>query len=267
MLSLHELQRVVRRSMVAQNDIAAARHVVGDGLAPAQRLAVYRNTFDGNLANALRLSYPAVHRLVGADFFEGAARIFAHQIPTRSAWLDEYGVEFPDFLKHFPPAASLAYLADVARLEWAVARALHAPDVLPLDAKLLAALDPADHERVCFVAHPSLSLLRVDCPADTIWRAVLAQDDAGLSAIDLADGPFWLQIERTGDGVAATRLDERHWHFANALAAALPLGAALEVAPGPDAARLLADHIAAGRFVAFNLAGAFAHEIALETAP
>lgn len=73
MPSLHELQHDFRRSLVERDDDAAATHVLGDGLAPEQRLAVYRNTFDGNLVNALRLSYPAVHRLVGAEFFEGAA--------------------------------------------------------------------------------------------------------------------------------------------------------------------------------------------------
>ena len=45
---------------------------------------------------------------------------------------------FPEFLARFPPAASLAYIADVARLEWAVNRALHAPDAAPLDVARLA---------------------------------------------------------------------------------------------------------------------------------
>lgn len=255
MLSLRELQQSVRRSLVEQDDARAAHHVVDDELAPAQRLAIYRNTFDSNLANALRLSYPAVHRLVGADFFEGAAKLFAHQHPPRSAWLDEYGAEFPDFLREFSPAASLAYLPDVARLEWAVTRALHAPDVNSLEAHGLAELDPADHERVCFVAHPSLSLLRADYPADTIWRAVLAQDDEALGAIDLAAGTCWLLVERSATGVEVTRLDECRWRFADVLIAGVPLGTALEIAADTEASSLLAEHIVSGRFVAFNLAG------------
>ena len=44
--------------------------------------------------------------------------------PPRTAWLDAYGTEFPEFLEHFEPAASLAYLPDVARLERAVGRAM-----------------------------------------------------------------------------------------------------------------------------------------------
>lgn len=153
----------------------------------------------------------------------------------------------------------------MARLEWAVTRALHAPDVDPLDAQRPAELDPADHDRVRFVANPSLSLLRANYPADTIWRAVLAQDDAALDAVDLASGPRWLLVERCATGVEVTRLDERAWHFADALIAGLPLGAALEVAPGLETASLLAEHIAAGRFVGFNLAESVAHRTALES--
>ncbi len=254
MPSLHELQRVFGQRLIGQEEGTLAACVVGDGLAPEQRLAVYRNTFEGNLVTALRLSYPAVHRLVGAEFFEGAARVFAHQRPPRSAWLDEYGAEFANFLRAFPAAASLAYLPDVALLEWAVSRALHAPDVDSLDARRLADLAPADHERVCFVAHPSLSLLRSDYPADTIWRAVLAQDDAALGAVDLGAGPVCLLVERLATGVEVGRLDLRAWRFADALVAGMPLGAALELAPGPETSSLLAEHIAGGRFVGFELA-------------
>src|SRR2546425_12390395 len=133
MPSLRELQHAVRMSLVEREDSVAASYIVDDGLAPERRLSVYRNTFASNLASALRLSYPAVHRLVGDEFFEGAARIFVHERPPASAYLDEYGAEFAEFLARFPPAASLAYLADVARLEWAANRALHAPDEEPLD--------------------------------------------------------------------------------------------------------------------------------------
>jgi hypothetical protein len=254
MPSLLEAQRAIRLSLVERDDSAAAAYIVADELAPEQRLSVYRNTFASNLANALRLSFPAVQRLVGAEFFDGVARIFAHERPPVSAYLDEYGAEFPDFLARFAPAVSLVYLPDVARLEWAVNRALHAPDAEPLDAARLAALVPSDHDRVRFVPHPSVSLVRADYPVDAIWRAVLEQDDVALSTIDLAAGPVWLLVQRLATGVEVTRVDERAWRFAAELFAGRPLGAALEAADGVDAPALLAQHIAAGRFVGYDLA-------------
>jgi hypothetical protein len=257
MPSLRELQHAVRMSLVERDDSEAASYIVDDGLAPERRLSVYRNTFASNLANALRLSYPAVHRLVGDEFFEGAAHIFVHERPPVSAYLDEYGGEFPEFLARFSPAASLVYLADVARLEWAVNRALHASDVELLNVARLAELEQSDHDRVCFVTHPSVSLVKADYPVDSIWRAVLAQDDAALAAIDLAAGPVWLLAQRpAGGGVEVTRIDEGSWRFAAELLAGRPLGAALSSAGNVDAPSLLAEHIAAGRIIAFTLADA-----------
>ena len=258
MPSLREVQHAVRRSVVLREDSAAAAFIVDDGLAPEQRLSVYRNTFVSSLTTALRLSFPATYRLVGAEFFEGAAQIFVHEQPPSGAYLDEYGAGFPEFLARFPPAEALAYLPDVARLEWGVNRALHAPDVEALDVARLAGLDETDHDHVRFAAHPSVSLLRVDYPVDVIWRAVLAQDDTALAEINLASGPVWLMVQRLATGVDVTRIDERAWRFAAELFAGLPLGVALDAADGLDAPALLAEHFAAGRFIAFSFADAVA---------
>ena len=254
MPSLRDLQHSLRRSLLLCEDSDAAAYIVADGLAPEQRLSIYRNTFVGALTTALRLSFPAVHRLVGAEFFDGAASIFVHERPPRGAYLDNYGAEFPEFLTRFPPAASLVYIADVARLEWAVNRALHAPDVEPLTAARLAEVAPGDEDRICFVPHPSVGLIRADYPVDAIWRGVLDQDDRALAAIDLAAGPVGLLVQRLTSGVDVTRLDDRAWHFASALCAGQWLGNALDAAVGVDAAALLAEHLTSGRFIEFTMA-------------
>jgi hypothetical protein len=255
MLTLLELQRAVHRSLVARDDEAAVRHILADGLAPEARLNVYRNTFIGTITTALRLSFPAVHRLVGAEFFESAARIFIEEGPPRCAYLDEYGADFPGFLENFRPAASLSYLSGVARLEWAVSRALHAPDAAALDISRLSMIDPADHDRIILVAHPSVGLVRADHSVDDIWRAVLAQDDAAMAAIDLRSGPVWLFVHRLETGVDVGRLCEPAWCFMAAICAGRPLQDAIDSAPGVDAAVSLAEHFAVGRFVGFELAG------------
>ena len=254
MPSLRDVQHAMRRSLLQDADDDVLVDIVSAGLSPRQRLSIYRNTMLGTLANALRLSFPAVHRLVGAAFFEGAAQIFSCEQAPGCADLNVYGAEFPDFLQRFEPAATLAYLADVARLEWAVNRALHAPDAPALDPSTLASVAPCDHDRVRFVAHPSISLLRSKFPIDTIWRAVLQHDEAGMAAIDLHE-PVCLLVERLADELDVERLDEGAWHFAGALLGGRSLGAALgTTAHGVDASALLAQHLLAGRCVAFHVA-------------
>jgi hypothetical protein len=260
MPTLLELQRAMRAALVGGED-GAAIAMLADGV-PADRLDIYRNTFVAGVTKALRLSFPAVHRLVGDDFFAGVAAVFIAQDPPRAACLDDYGAEFPPFLHGFPAAASLEYLADVARLEWAVSRAIHAPDVAPLDLARLQALRPEEKIHVCFVPHPSVALLRLDYPVDSIWRGVLSADDAALAAVDLASGPVHLLVERrSAIGVEVSRLDAAAWRFAAALCECWPLADVFSAFPPPACEERgwghevrLADHLAAGRFVDFDLA-------------
>jgi hypothetical protein len=252
--TLLDVQRAMRTSLLDRDDGAAAA-MLAQGVG-ADRLHIYRNTFLVGLTKALSLAFPAVRRLVGADFFEGAAGQFIAAHPPRAAWLDRYGAEFPDFLQHFAPAATLVYLADVARLEWAVNLALHAADTEPLDLGRLAALAPEHQASVRFVPHPSVSLLRVDHPADDIWRAVLEGNDAALAAIDVDAAPVHLLVERGAAGVEVSCLSESAWRFASNLVAGQTIESACAAAPGVDVQALLAEHLARGRFVDFHVAEA-----------
>jgi hypothetical protein len=253
MPTLLELQQAVSRSLLAQDDHAAAMHILADGIAPAARLNIYRNTFIGTLTSALRLSFPAVYRLVGAGFFETVARLFIEAEPPQSAYLNDYGGALPGFLAGYGPAASLPYLVGVARLEWAVNRALHATDAETLEVSRLTQLAAELHGSLAFVPHPSVTLIHADHPVDAIWRAVLAEDDRALAAIELADGPVWLLVQRETDGVTVIRMAEPAWRFASELFASRPLGRAVEAFPALDASLLLAEHLVAQRFIGFQL--------------
>lgn len=253
MPTLREMQRAVSVSLVDCDDTQAVAHIVDDGIAPDARLNIYRNTFVGVLTTALCLSYPAVYRLVGAQFFEGMVRLFIQRHPPEYAYLDLYGAKLPNFIEDFAPAASLVYLPDVARLEWAVARALHAPDLKPLDIARLAEVSPASQDDICFVPHPSISLLQVKYPVDAIWRAVLAQDESALAQINLRIGDVCLLVERRNSDVEVTRIGEAAWEFLSALCASRPLADAIKVAGGLNPNAALAEHLACGRFVGFEL--------------
>jgi hypothetical protein len=216
-------------------------------------LDIHRATAAATLSAALSLSFPAVRAIVGADFFEAAARGFmAVHAPAR-ACLNDYGHEFPDFLGHFEPAATLRYLADVARLEWAVSRALHAEDAAGLDPRSLATLEPERMAYVSFEPHPAVCVLHLESPADAIWRAVLAEDDAAMAALETA-GEVWLLVERTAAGVQVRRLDSALGQFAQRLCAGECLQLALQVAIEPVRLQAaLAEHLLAGRLTAWQV--------------
>jgi hypothetical protein len=223
-----------------------------------ERIAIYRNTVFSTLVNALRLSYPAVQRLVGAEFFEGAVRQFVPQHAPGSACLNEYGAEFAEFLAQFPPASTLPYIADVARLEWAVNRALHAPDIPALDVLRFKSLSESELATVRFAPHPSLSLLPLKFPADAIWRAVLDQDAKAMAAIDLNSGSVFLQVQREPGGVQVRRMSLSAWQFTAALVCGKPLFEAIgegSQESGSEINSLLADHLTSGRFIDISWTG------------
>ena len=264
MPALLELQLALRGRLFAEASSADDAPSLDDALLAGEdsalRLAIYRNTCMSALVNALRLSFPAVQRLVGADFFEAAAQQFIRASLPTSAYLNDYGADFPGFLSHFTPAAGLVYLGDVARLEWAVNRALHAGAAPRLDLTGLAGLDEAALSRVSFTAHPAVTLLRLESPADAIWRSVLEQDDAAMAAIDLTGGPVHLLVERDAAGVQVRRLGAAAWEFTAQLCAGRPLYAVLAAGRHAMADAWLAEHLAAGRFVQFYVVAPSAGE-------
>jgi hypothetical protein len=227
MLALRELQTRVRTALLGGDAGAVGQEIVGDGLDPAARLAVYRNHVVASLTAALESIYPVVARLVDVRFFRYAADAYVREAPPTGPCLFEYGGTFPEFLARFPAARSLAYLPDVARLEWAMNVALHAPDAPPLEPGALRALPPV-------ALHPSVTLLPSPCPLDSIWRA--HQATAPERVVDLAAGSVRLQVWRADDEVVFRELAPVEFAFREALARTTALAAAAEAALGVDPA-------------------------------
>lgn len=234
--------------ILERDEIAGAR-ARGRRVGTAARLAIYRNNVIGNLTGALKLTFPAIERLVGGPFFAAAAQGFIPAAPPQSADLYEFGETFPSFLSRYEPAASLPYLAAVARLEWCVCRALHAPDAPFLEARDLAACADPD---TGFVPHPSLSLLRLDYPAAAIWSSVLTPDpeerERKLAAIALRPVTETLAVARGPQGLDVRPLSPSAFALARALASGTGLSASLSGIPAAAAPLLLAEFVTRGFF-------------------
>jgi hypothetical protein len=249
--ALRELQRAFAGAMLREYERGVWAHIAPDGFSAAERLRIYRNTCRSTLVETLRLTYPAVARLVGREFFEHAAGKFVARYPARSGYLNEYGGEFAEFFAGLEAARELGYLPDVARFEWALSVAANAPDAPALDAAALA-LAGADAERLRFVPHPSVSLLELAYPADEIADAVLAGDETAMREVDLASGPVRLIVHRGANGLETERLEPHAYEFVLMLCGGETLGRLLEVAP-KLAPALLAEQLSKGRLSAYRI--------------
>ena len=201
-----------------------------------RRFAVYRNNVRHSLGRALAAHFPVVHALVGEAFFTAMAGVFIAEAPPESPVLHAWGGAFPAFLDRFPPVAHLPWLGDVARLERARGRAVHAADAAPVAPEALAAPDP---DSLRLRLHPSVALCRSRHPAVSIWRA----HQPGAERGPLPPGPEHALIGRAPDfTVVLAPVDAGTHAVLAALAAGVPLGRAAEHADPTPALTLLLRH-------------------------
>jgi len=155
-----------------------------NGADPASRFAVYRNNVHSALINALATAYPVTLQLVGDEFFRAMAGLFVQASPPGSPLMSEYGSAFAGFIQAFEPAASVPYLADVARLERLRVCAYHAADTQPLDqqAILQTLQGQTDLGKLRLHLHPSLATLNSAYAVVAVWAA--HQTEGGLATLN-----------------------------------------------------------------------------------
>lgn len=234
MPALRELQVAFRAALLHGDAEAIESSVRSGGVPPARRIAVYRSNVFHNYTEALRAVYPVVECLVGEAFFASAAHEYIVTHPSSSGDLHDFGHEFGAFLDSFPPAATLPYLGDVARLEWLWHECLHAAEHPPLSLQQLGRV--ADESlaelRVCL--HPACRLLASRYPVAKIW-SVNQPDWADAKDVDLvADGFSRLLIRRDGFAVVIEPLAEGEFEMLLAIARGEPLVRACELADAAD---------------------------------
>jgi hypothetical protein len=191
---------------------------------PARRFGVYRNNVVAGLAEALAARFPACRRLLGEECFRAVAVAHVRQFPPRTRLMQEYGEDFAEFLQSFAPLAAYPYLADVARLEYALGRAYHAADAEALPPGTLAALPAAALERATLTLHPSLQLVASRHPVVSIWRANVF-DDAPMP--ETLVGPEDALALRAREHVEAYALSKGGYAFMILLMRGETIGAAI----------------------------------------
>jgi hypothetical protein len=221
-LTLRELQMDFEQSVVGNAPDRLLQLVAGRGSDPAALLAIYRNNVVTRLADTLGAAFPVVRELVDRGFFAYATDTFLHRHLPASGCLSDYGGDFPSYLAGFPPAAEPKYLADVARLEWAIHQVRHVAALPPIAIAALAEMkgDPSLF-KLCLT--PAVQFIASPYAVDQIWIA--HQRDNPWEELQLAGTGVHLQISGM-KGLRIVNLAPSIWEFR----ARLAKGACLETA-------------------------------------
>ncbi|MEO8303013.1 MAG: DNA-binding domain-containing protein [Betaproteobacteria bacterium] len=258
MRSLAELQRDFAKAIVAQDGVAPAVFI-GGADSVIERMAIYRRAVFANYRNALAATYPVVRQLVGAPLFNAAVDAFVRARPSTSGDLNDYGDAFPAFLATCALPDGPPFLADVARLEWAIDESHRAADAAGTPDLVLASLAavPADRlPKTTLHLAPSCRLLASDYPILAIWKANPPGNagDATLAFDACADA---LLLRRDAGGIGIERLAPGDYAWLAAVAAGATFAAAIEAALRADAVfdldRALHTHIGAATIVSIGV--------------
>ena len=228
-----------------------ARH----GRPPQRRFAVYRNNVCVGLVDALAERFPVCKQLVGEEFFRAMALRHVREHPPRTPMLFDYGDEFATFVSRFEPARELSYLADVARLEYAIGQAYHAADAAPAPMQALRALPFDRLENATAALHPSTHVVASAYPIVSIWRRHMSDDEMKPLALDHGEEAL---IVRPELAIAILPLPVGGSAFVHALENGRTFGesvdAARDVANDFDLTACLHQLLSAQAFVAINVA-------------
>lgn len=164
--------------------------------AQAAGLAVYHNAYRVQLVDCMRETFEKTLLWLGDDAFIAAARRHIESNPPRGWTLGVYGEGFGQTLAALYPADP--EVAELARLDRALARAFEGPDAEPLDPELLTPGSPTaiDWDKASLVLLPTVQMIPATTNAGAIWSALAAETQPPAAA--LLPGPAAMLVWREG---------------------------------------------------------------------
>ena len=141
------------------------------GASAAQGLAAYRSNAGALAERALGSAFPTIAALIGAESFAALARHFWHEQPPVRGDVGEWGDALPAFIAASAQLAEEPYLADSARLDWAVHAATRAADVSGAWPPALDALTSTDPALLRVQLAAGTNMIESRWPIATVWQA------------------------------------------------------------------------------------------------
>lgn len=146
-------------------------------LSPAQRLQIYRNNVHLILKGTLQNIFSVTCKLVDKRFFDYAAYEFICQNPPQTGDMNNYGADFPAFLKQFKPMQNYLFGADVAAIEWQRNLSYRAAENTPTNAEDLKQMGEKELSSLRLTLAPHAFIFSSGFPAGSIWKAVCADKE------------------------------------------------------------------------------------------
>ncbi|CAA6812404.1 MAG: Unknown protein, partial [uncultured Thiotrichaceae bacterium] len=217
-MRLEDIQQAYAKAIYA-NEPTALEALIHESpeFSTEQRVGVYQNNTIGGLKTALRNTFPVCETLVGKDYFGQLAQHHVKLNPSADRNLEEYGANFSETLatliEQRPELAELAYLSDVAKLEWIQHQTYFANDRQSFDLEAFAALAPEVQTQVTFILADDVSLIDSPYPIYDIWHSHQQSIELEITHTE----HNYLLIQRPQWKVTATLIDGAYYALLKAI--------------------------------------------------
>jgi hypothetical protein len=210
---------------------AFAACLVDDGLAPAARVQVYRNNVRAMFTAALERSYPVLRQRVGEGYFAKLAAEYRSDHPSRSGDLHWVGRHFPEWIRTRMAGTDYAWLADLARLEWACEEVLVSEWLQPAPADSLARLMPEQLAGARLALQSGLRTISSSFPVWSVWQA--NQPGSSGETVDPGLGPEHVVLAQDATGLVLHSVPADRCRFVEQLAAGRTLEDSIDASALP----------------------------------
>ena len=174
-----------------------------------QSIEIYRNNIQQNLLNSLQNTFPKSLELISDDAFTYLAKKYIAANPATSLDLNNYGLEFPEFLKTLAEINKAPYLPEFALSELYLAKA----EDFKLN-KLRANINLAniDLEKIKISLNPGSYLLKTKCDIYSIHQLT---NKKSTKEIKQQQNQYFSIIYSSRDAVAIGNLSNDEYHILN----------------------------------------------------
>lgn len=218
----------------------------------SEQLKVYRNHVVISLSEAIAVTFPLVEKLAGGEFLRDAAKHYLREQPPTESCLDRYGATFADFLSGSKQAGAYPFLADAARLDWAINESKCAKNDATLKPDDLAHIPQDKYGDAIFILKDCVKLIHSPYPLHKIYDY---EEDSGEDLI-IENEETFLMVTRVGLDVKILKLEPDEFLMFQKLRDRQALEMALEFVltqhPDFDFAHFLKNYVALETFSAFS---------------
>lgn len=171
-------------------------------LSSLERIDIYRRGYHARLIECLLDDYPVLAHSLGEAAFDALCRRYIARHPSSGPSLNYFGRHMAELCRS-EPLPQPGFAADLARLEWAIVLAIHAPTSEVIGFEDLSQVPSERWPGARFRVNPSLAILHLEYPANAYLQAYRQ----GKPTAPPGARPTSVAVYRTGRSVWRLELD------------------------------------------------------------